>query len=508
MSTAPTALLSALLAFLVAAFSWPAAAQVPRPAVTVFEGARLIVVDGSTIENAAFVVENGRVTAVGRNGQVTVPAGAARIDLSGKTVMPAIVDAHGHPGFLDAVTGQLSKANFTRENYIDHLERYAYHGIAATISTGTDMGELAYKLRAETIPNAALIRTVGLGLAYPGSGPADISRNDVPYAVTSVVEARKAVQDLAPHKPDFVKIWVDSRGGRQKKLTPEMYAAAADKAHKQGLSAIAHVFDLDDAKLLLRAGVEGFLHSIRDQEVDEEFINLAKEHDIWITPNLGGINRASLIPENGTPAWFDEPLVRETIPPALIRERAQMYEKRKLAGGAQPRPPFDAINVRKLHAAGVRQVLGSDAAGDGNRWLGLQTLLEFDNMVAAGFTPMEMIVAATRDSAKVLRLDQLGTIAAGKSADFIVLDANPPPSPMSARSTLTCEAKPSIAPDCGRSGKPSGAPKGSCTRHHLGGAAGGTPESGSPEGKALDGIFKSRFKWSVYDDADERLDVC
>jgi imidazolonepropionase-like amidohydrolase len=411
--------------FLFAVFSWPAAGQAPRPAVTVFEGARLIVGDGSAIENAAFIVENGRFTAVGRNGEVAFPPGASRVDLAGKTVMPAIVDAHGHPGFVDAVTGQMSKANFTRENYIDHLQRYAYHGIAATISTGTDMGELAYKLRAETIPNAALIRTVGLGLAYPGSGPADASRNDVPYAVTSISEARKAVQDLAPHKPDFVKIWVDSRNGRQKKLIPEMFAAAADEAHKQGLPAIAHVFDLSDAKLLVRAGVEGFLHSIRDQEVDEEFIRLAKEHDIWITPNLGGINRASLVRDNGTPAWFDEPLVRETIAPALIRARAEMYEKRKLAGATPPRPVFDVTNVRKLHAAGVRQVLGSDAAGDGNRWLGLQTLLEFDNMVAAGFTPMEMIVAATRDSAKVLRLDQLGTVVVGKSADFVVLDANP-----------------------------------------------------------------------------------
>lgn len=420
---------NALLAiglFLVATTVWPAAGQAPPPTgATVFEGARLITGDGSTpIENAAFVVENSRITAVGRRGEVPVPAGVKRIDLSGKTVMPAIVDAHGHPGFVDAVTGQMSKANFTRENYIDHLERYAYHGIAATISTGTDMGELAYKLRDEVIPNAALIRTVGLGLAYPGSGPTDPSRNDVPYAVTSAAEARKAVQDLAPHKPDFVKIWVDSRNGRQQKLTPEMFTEAADEARRQGLPAIAHVFDLADAKLLVRAGVEGFLHSIRDQEVDDEFIRLAKERDIWITPNLGGINRASLIRQNGTPAWFDEPLVRETIAPALIRERAQMYEKRKREGTPQ-RPVFDATNVRKLHAAGVRQVLGSDAAGDGNRWLGLHTLLEFDNMVAAGFTQMEMIIAATRDSAKVLRLDQLGMVAAGKSADFIVLDANP-----------------------------------------------------------------------------------
>src|SRR5260370_6611814 len=294
-------LLAAVLA-LIATYSWPAAGQAPRPTgATVFEGARLITGVGSAaIEDAAFVVDNSRITAVGRRGAVAAPAGAARVDLTGKTVMPAIIDAHGHPGLLDAVSGQLSKANFIRENYIDHLQRYAYHGIAATISTGTDMGDLAYQLRAEVIPNAALIRTVGLGLAYPGSGPTDSSRNDVPYAVTSVAQARKAVQDLAPHKPDFVKIWVDSRNGRQQKLTPEMFTAAADEALKHGLPSIAHVVDLADAKLLVRAGLEGVLHTRPDQDVHHEFIRLAKERDIWITPNLGGINRVSLIRENGT----------------------------------------------------------------------------------------------------------------------------------------------------------------------------------------------------------------
>jgi imidazolonepropionase-like amidohydrolase len=245
--------------------------------------------------------------------------------------------------------------------------------------------------------------------------------------VTSPAEARKAVQELARHNPDFVKIWVDTRNGTRTKLSPEMFTAAADEATKQGLRSIAHVFDLADAKLLVKAGVEGFLHSIRDQEVDDEFVKLAKERNVWFTPNLGGINRLSLIRENGRPAWFDEPLVRESISPALVRERAQLYESRKRAGGAPNtgRPAFDAINTRKLHAAGVREILGGDSAGDERRWLGLHGLMEFENMVAAGFTPMEMIVAATRDSAQVLKLDQLGMVAAGKSADFIVLDANP-----------------------------------------------------------------------------------
>ena len=397
---------------------------------TLYEGARLIVGDGSVIENAGFLVENGTFSAVGKKGEVQAPAGASHVDLSGKTVMPAIVDAHGHLGFLDAATGKMSKDNFTRENYIDHLERYAYHGVAATISTGTDMGELAYQLRAEVIPNAARILTVGRGLAWPGSGPFDPSRNDVPYSVTTPDEARKAVQDLAPHKPDFVKLWVDDRNGTQKKMTSEIYQAAADEAHKLNLRVIGHVFDLEDAKGMIRAGVEGFLHSVRDQEVDDEYVRLAKEHNIWIGVNLGGINRASLMREDGTPEWLADPLVRETIAPTLVRQREQTYADRKAArgrgaavgGSAQV---FDTINTRKLHAAGVMEVLGSDTAGDGNRWIGMMTLLEFDNMVASGFTPMEAIVAATRDSAKVLHLDQLGMVAPGKSADFIVLDANP-----------------------------------------------------------------------------------
>src|SRR5947208_15530543 len=152
--------LLAMALLVITAMPPPAAAQI----VTVFEGARLITGDGGTpIEDSAFVVEGNRIAQVGRKGTLTVPAGARRVDLTGKTVMPGIVDAHGHPGFLDMVTGTMAKANCTRANYIDHLERYAYHGVAAVLSTGTDFGELAFRLREETIPNAALIRTVGRG---------------------------------------------------------------------------------------------------------------------------------------------------------------------------------------------------------------------------------------------------------------------------------------------------------------------------------------------------------
>src|SRR5258705_10326557 len=136
-----------LAIILLAATALPSRAAAQAQAITVFEGARLITGDGGTpIEDSAFVVEGNRITQVGRKGAVTVPAGAPRVDLPGKTVMPGIVDAHGHPGFLHMGTRTMAKANFTRANYVDHLERYAYHGVAAVLSTGTDFGELAYRL--------------------------------------------------------------------------------------------------------------------------------------------------------------------------------------------------------------------------------------------------------------------------------------------------------------------------------------------------------------------------
>lgn len=391
-----------------------------------FEGARLITGDGGApIEDSAFLVENGKFTRVGRKGEVEASPGAARIDLTGKTVMPAMVDVHSHFGFLKQLDGSMSKENFNRENLLDHLKRYAYHGFAAAISMGTDMGDLPYQLREEANPGAALFRTVGRGLAWPGSGPGDRARNDVPYVVTTVEQARSAVKDLAPHRPDFVKIWVDDRNGRQKKLTPEIYGAAIDEARKHNLRAIAHVFDLEDAKGLVRAGIEGFTHLVRDQEIDAEFITLLNQHrEVFFIPNLGVTSRAL---DSGRPAWLDDPLLHETIPPAVITQLENQFANRKPEVLATTRASWDlqVRNLTKLREAGVRIVFGSDSAGDPSRTVGWHAVWELEALARAGMTPSEVIVSSTRLAAETLKLDQLGTVAPAKSADFVVLDANP-----------------------------------------------------------------------------------
>jgi imidazolonepropionase-like amidohydrolase len=380
---------------------------------------------GPPIERSAFIVEGDKFTSVGRQGEISLPRDAAHVSLTGKTVMPAMIDVHSHLGFLNQINGTMSKANFTRENLIDNLKRYAYHGFAATISVGTDMGELPYQLREEAIPGAALFRTVGRGLAWPGSGPFDVARNDVPYVVTTVEQAREAVQDLAPHHPDFVKIWVDDRNHTQKKLTPELYEAAIAEAHKFNLRTIAHVFDLEDAKGLLRSGIEGFMHLVRDKEVDEEFLDLVRQHPgVFFTPNLGVTSRGI---ESGRPAWLDDPLLHETIPASEIKRLENQFGNRKPEQIANTRKSWELQmrNLAKIRAAEGRIVLGSDSAGDPSRTLGWHAIWEVDAMAKAGMAPAEVIVASTRLAAETLRLDRLGIVAPGKSADFVVVDANP-----------------------------------------------------------------------------------
>jgi imidazolonepropionase-like amidohydrolase len=364
------------------------AAQAPN-AVTVFEGARLIVGDGSApMENSAFVVNGTRFTQVGRGGQVQVPAGARRVDLRGKTVIPAIIDTHTHLAT-------------NREMLVDQLQRKAYYGVGAAMSLGQDNTDVAFQVRAETIPNAALFRTAGRGITMPEPG-----RTDAPYWISTVAEGRKAVQELSAKKVDFVKIWVDDRNGMYKKLTPELYGAIIDEAHKNGLRVTAHIFTLEDAKGLLRAGIDAFAHGVRDKDIDDEFLNMMKQRlAIVVVPNL---------PDRGVAT--DLSRLGESVPAA---------ELKTLQAAATDRPAvqqtfgIQSRNLNKLNAAGVRIALGTD----GN--VAWAHHLEMEDMAASGMTPAQVIVSATRNAAELLKLTDAGTIAAGKSADFLVLDANP-----------------------------------------------------------------------------------
>ena len=341
---------------------WSTARLEGQARVTLFEGARVILADGRPLENAAFTVAGSQFGQVGRVGEVPVPPGATRVSLAGKTVMAAIIDTHTH----------LSR---TREMLLDDLRQRAYYGVGAALSLGQDPGDLPFQIRSEseTMPNAARFRTAGRGITMPEPG-----RTDIPYWITTEAESRKAVQELAAKRVDIVKIWVDDRDGMYKKLPPELYGPIIDEAHKNGLRVTAHIFNLSDAKGLLKAGIDAFAHGVRDMDVDDEFVAMMKQRrNVVLVPNL----------------------------PARDGATAQAFA-------------LQARNLARLAKEGVIIALGTD----GNTPSGPHG--EMEDMVAAGMTPAQVIMAATKTGAEFLRINA-GTIAQGRSADFIVLDANP-----------------------------------------------------------------------------------
>jgi len=368
----------------------------PDPAfgagTVVYEGARLIVGDGSApIDGATLVVQDGRIVQVGQLSGVQFPDGVVRVDLTGRTVMPAIVDTHKH--FAEVI--------HDRAALVDQLEHLAYYGVAAVLSMGTDEGEVPFRVRDEVIPGAARYLTAGRGITTPEPG-----RSEAPYWITTEEEARAAVRELARQRVDIVKIWVDDRGGTYERLGPELYTPVIEEAHRHGLRVTAHIFSLEDAKGLLRTGVDKFAHGIRDRDIDDELIALWRERPhVVLVPNL---------PDRGVAT--DLSWLAGTVPPDRL---SALQEESVDRPAAQRTFDIQARNLARLHREGFPIAFGTD----GNvPWA---AHLEMEDMVAAGMSPMDVIVAATRNSADLLRLPDVGTLEAGMSADFIVLAADP-----------------------------------------------------------------------------------
>jgi imidazolonepropionase-like amidohydrolase len=395
-------------------------------------GARVI--DGSggaPLENATIVIRDGRIAAIGPSAGTPVPSGAEIVDYSGKTIIPGLISAHSHVGIFVGLTA--SPENYNRDAILRQLKQLEAYGVTTVMSLGLN-GPLFYELRPELhagrVPGADLFgadRGVGVAGGQPSAAVVPVADNQISRP-DGAEAARLAIREMAARKADMVKIWLDDAGrSLPTKVTPAVYSAVIDEAHKNGLRVAAHIYDLDDAKAIVRAGVDIIAHGVRDKPVDAEFIDMMKARSVWYIPTIVLDYTNFVFAEQ--PPWMQEPFFQRALHPAVrTLLDGPAYRERTLGLPATTKNraavATNKQNLKALHDAGIQIALGSDS-GVGLRIPGVAEHLELALMVEAGLTPMQAITIATSKAATALKLDDRGTLAAGKLADLVVLDADP-----------------------------------------------------------------------------------
>src|SRR5262249_17226036 len=260
----------------------------------VYDGARLIVGDGGApIEKGAFVVNDGRIAAVGRQSEVNAPPGARRVDLAGKTVMPAMINVHVHIGY-EAYTSWGAE-NYTPQNVLDHLQREVFYGIGFTQSVGSSPTDASIEFNRDQAAGKFAPASQFLfmpGMAPPNGGPdaalfQGTQALHAIYEVSTAAEARAAVRGMAEKNIKNVKIWVDDRRGTYPKMTPDVYTAIIDEAHKHRMMVHAHATTLADQKAVVGAGVDVLVHTVQNEKLDDEFLSLVRQKKPYWTTVIG-----------------------------------------------------------------------------------------------------------------------------------------------------------------------------------------------------------------------------
>jgi imidazolonepropionase-like amidohydrolase len=390
----------------------PAAPAVElTPGLQAFVGARIIDgTGGATIEDGVLVVRDGRIEAVGARELIDIPDDATQIDVSGRTIMPGLINAHGHVNNLQG----LDQVEYTEAQVDSQLGLYARYGVTTVFSLGGDGPEAMAVRDRQNTPDLDQARIFVAGTIATGPTP------------DAAIEQVNAVADSGA---DIVKIRVDNNlnPDRVQKMTPETYAAVIDTAHERDLRVAAHLYYLEDAKGLLEAGADLLAHSVRDLEVDDTLITLLRDSGVCYCPTL--MREVSTYVYESRPDWFDDEFfTKETGPEVIAALDSEEWRERSSGRTSQiykAQLEVAKRNLKTLSDAGIPIAMGTDT-GPAARFQGYFEHGELALMVEAGLTPMQAIVASTSDAARCMEVDgDLGSLEIGKWADFLVLGANP-----------------------------------------------------------------------------------
>jgi imidazolonepropionase-like amidohydrolase len=381
------------------------AGQAPEAVALV--GARVIDGTGAApLENATVLVAGGRIERVGPAASLTIPPGAARIDVAGKTIMPGLVNAHGHLNYGD-------RALPVYEQIIQQLRLYPRFGVTTVYALGDD-GVESVRVSEQN-----------------GKTPLDRARLYVSgerATARTVDEARAVIAARHAQRVQFIKTGMS---GGENDMTPEVYRALIDEAHKRRLRVAAHLVNLNDARGLVSAGLDVIAHSVRDRDVDAAFIAELKQRGVGYIPTL--TRDLSVFQYESAPPYLNDPFFLRGLPLyaaqiARVKDPALHAKTKANPGTPAAKQQFEQAlrNLKLLSDGGVTIAMGTDSGTGLGRWQGYFEQVEMELMVEAGMTPMQTLVASTGNAAKVMGIDkEVGTLQPGKRADFIVLAANP-----------------------------------------------------------------------------------
>ena len=377
--------------------------------ITVLTHATLIDGTGAAPQNdVTLVMENGRIRDSGPSSKTAVPSGAIVLDLTGKFVVPGIINAHGHVG----------------GNRDPELRQYALYGVTTTTNMAFDADDIVEYKAEQKRGNLRGARILTVKYRFMSAPFTPGSEYKTPEA------ARAKVDEIVAKGADFVKVWIDGQNGMLVKLSREFCTAVMDQARKHGKITMAHVFEYADAKMIVDQGVNILAHNVRDQEMDADFVATLKRRNVSVISTLS--REEGMFVYGEAPAWIDDPFFRKGLSAerlALLKTKKRNEQANDAELALNKRAfAIDKLNLKKLSNAGVRIAIGTDSGGAADRYFiqGFFEHRQMELMVEAGLTPMQVIQAFSKGASEALGIDrEFGTLGKGKAADLLVLQRNP-----------------------------------------------------------------------------------
>ena len=399
---------------------------------------------GARAANSTIVIEGRHIKAIGPADSTPVPAGATRIDAKGKWVVPGLIDSHVHFFQSGNLYTRPDVADFNAwMPYAREVERNKKRlpatfkvWIASGVTSVVDVGGpfWNFEVRDAAARTAAAPRVAVAGPLISMIDRVKLDLGDPPIIkITTPEESRALVARELAHRPDYIKVWFIHQKGDDLARQEAIVKAAADAAHAAGVRLAVHATELLVAKAALRAGADFLVHSVEDEPLDDELIALARKNGALYCPTLFvtlGYRYALSNTWRPTEAErrLADPQILETMDELskIPREMIPLPVAARMAQPVVPQASGIALeNLARAWRAGITVVMGTDAGNIGTLH-GPSVFREMELMARAGLTPLQVLRTATANGAKAMRRErELGTLAVGKLADLVILDADP-----------------------------------------------------------------------------------